>query len=129
MVLPHRLVRHRSAISLVREKLRDQISEVGEERASFDSIHDGPMSLSELHAAVLREGLWAFVRITNGSATIHWYTKRTTPLQRVAHMLGHELGHISGRHGSGLSEERRADRYGDVAVAVISLLKSFQAGT
>lgn len=121
-MLSHRFVRHRSAVSLVREKLRDQIESVGEVGAYYDSIHDGPISFEELRRAILSSGMWAFVRIFDGNAVIHWYAKRAIPLQRVAQMLGHELGHISGKQRSGLVEEMRADQYGDVAAEVFTLL-------
>jgi len=87
---------------------------------------DGGFSYDEIIKAVRMQRHWAFVRVPNKSkdeAVIHFYAADGVPLTDVAHMLGHELGHISGTIlDNDAAEEKRADLYGDVAKRVLELL-------
>lgn len=62
-------------------------------------------------------GMWACVNTKSKVPVVHyWHDSRRT-LEEVAFMLGHELGHVSGKpvKRGGWAEEHRADEYGAVA--------------
>jgi hypothetical protein len=131
----HRVKRHRSATAIVREFLGPQLAVLPEELiwvpAHPSYPDDGGFTYDEILKAVRMQKHWAFVRVPNkgkDAAVIHWYAADDVPLSEVAHMLGHELGHISGTIlANDAAEERRADLYGDVAKRVFELLTGQRA--
>jgi hypothetical protein len=88
--------------------------------------NDDGFSYDQMLEAVRKQRHWAFVRLSNDkkpTAIIHFYAAADVPIGRVAWMLGHELGHISGEILDDEAEEEvRADRYGAVAAEVIKLI-------
>jgi hypothetical protein len=131
-VLPHRVKRHRSATAIVREFLGPQLSVIPEELvwvpAHPSYPDDGGFTYDEMLAAVRKQRHWAFVRVPKeegATAVIHFYASPDVSLSKVARMLGHELGHISGDIlDDEAEEERRADRYGAVAAKVLEMLSA-----
>jgi hypothetical protein len=131
-VLPHRVKRHRSATSIVREFLGPQLSVLPEELvwvpAHPSYPDDGGFTYDEMLKAVRQQRHWAFVRVPKEkgvSAVVHFFAADDVPLEDVARMLGHELGHISGEILDDEAEEEvRADRYGEVAGRVIEMISS-----
>ncbi len=129
-VLPHRVKRHRSAQSIVREFLGPQLEVLPEELvwvpAHPSYPDDGGFTYDEMLKAVRQQRHWAFVRVpkdTNGIAVVHFYAAKDVPLRAIAAMLGHELGHISGSIlDDDAAEEERADLYGKVAAEVLEML-------
>jgi hypothetical protein len=129
-VLPHRVKRHKTATSIVREFLGPQLAVVPEELvwvpAHPSYPDDGGFSYDQMLKAVRKQRHWAFVRVSNdkkATAVIHFYAAADVPLSDVAWMLGHELGHISGEILDDEAEEEvRADRYGAVAAEVLKLI-------
>lgn len=77
----------------------------------------------DLVAAIEREGIWAFVETRKKPPIIHWWDDDKRTVAECARVLGHELGHISGKPKKGITEEWRADEYADVVVEVIRRLK------
>lgn len=122
--------RHRSATSIVREFLGPQLAVIPEELvwvpAHPSYPDDGGFTYDEILKAVKMQRHWAFVRVpskTKDEAVVHFYAANDVPLSHVAHMLGHELGHISGTIlDNDAAEEKRADLYGDVAQRVLEML-------
>lgn len=89
---------------------------------------DGGFTYSEMLKAVRQQRHWAFIRVPKEPgrpAVLHFYAAEDVPLDDLARMLGHELGHISGEIlDDGAEEEARADRYGTVAAKVFEMLTS-----
>lgn len=131
-MLPHRVKRHKSATAIVREFLGPQLAILPEELvwvpAHPSYPDDGGFSYEEMLRAVRRQKHWAFVRVPKEkgvAAVIHFWAAAEVPVERVAHMLGHELGHISGTIlDDEAAEEKRADGYGDVAKKVVEMLSA-----
>lgn len=136
-MLAHKVKRHKSATAIVREFLGPQLAVMPEDLvwvpAHPSYPDDGGFSYDEILKAVRMQRHWAFVRIPNKrkeEAVIHWYAAKDVHLSDVAHMLGHELGHISGTIViNDAAEERRADLYGDVAKRVFELLSPARKST
>lgn len=129
-MLSHRVKRHRSATSIVREFLGSQL-EVMPEELIWVPAHpsypdDGGFTYDEILKAVKGQRHWAFVRVSKDpdeAAVIHFYAAKDVPLKAIAAMLGHEMGHISGEIlDDEVAEEERADRYGVVAAKVLEML-------
>lgn len=73
--------------------------------------------------AIVRQGMWAFVSVRTKVPVIRYWHKLGVPHEQVAMMLGHELGHVTGKPARGhAAEEDRADEYGKVAAAVFRRL-------
>lgn len=129
-MLPHKIKRHKSVESIVKEFLGPQLAVMPEDLiwipAHPSYPDDGGFTYDEILSAVRKQKHWAFVRVPKQkslAAIIHFYAGRNVPITDVAKMLGHELGHISGSILDDESaEEARADLYGDVARRVIELL-------
>lgn len=129
-MISHRVKRHKSAKAIVREFLGPQLRVLPEEliwvpaHPSFPD--DGGFSYDEMLRAVRSQKRWAFVRIPHDGkiATLHFWAAKSVRTEDVAHMLGHELGHLSGDIlANDAAEEDRADQYGDVVVQVLRMLK------
>lgn len=129
-VLPHRVKRHRSATSIVREFLGPQLEVLPEELvwvpAHPSYPDDGGFTYDDMLRAVRKQRHWAFVRVPKdkkSAAVIHYYASKDVPVEDVARMLGHELGHISGELlDDEEAEEERADSYGRVVEQVFRML-------
>ena len=129
-MLPHRVKRHRSATSIVREFLGPQLAVLPEELvwvpAHPSYPDDAGFTYDDLLKAVRRQKHWAFVRVPDDPkqlAVVHYFASDDVSLADVAKMLGHELGHISGKNlRDPAKEEERADRYGTVAAEVLKML-------
>jgi hypothetical protein len=88
------------------------------------------MTAEEARRSILRQEVWAFVRIPGGRhflqdprATLHWWAAKDCPIDKVAAALAHEYGHLSDEPlDDGAVEEMRADGYADVVAAVLSVL-------
>ncbi len=88
------------------------------------------MTAKEARSSILGQRVWAFVRIPGGRhflqdprVIIHWWAAKDCPLERIAMALGHELGHSSDEVlDDDAAEERRADGYADVVLAVLNIL-------
>jgi hypothetical protein len=120
-----RWIRHRTAEHLV--------------LSHFNHCFDGPRirRLSEVGGVgvsgvdgsafakyVRRNGMWAFV-LWQGLKVPHvhyWHDGKRKP-EELAYLLGHEVGHVSGKPRRGWAEENRADEYGAAAAAVIAEIK------
>lgn len=71
--------------------------------------------------AIRGQGCWAFVDTTAG--VIHAWAAPDAPMDRVMHMLAHEIGHATGDpHPDGIQEEMRAEQFGRVAREAYRLL-------
>lgn len=96
------------------------------EPAHPQSPEDGEFTYDELLETIRLQRMWAFVRIPadeRHEAEVHWWAHRDVSTAEKAMMLGHELGHISGKMLLGeRKEEDRADTYGEVARAVLKIL-------
>lgn len=113
--LPHVYVRHRDPATLVKEFMG--------RRSVYKDVFGGRHTPEEWLRSVRKYGRWAFVRIVKGEATIHWYAAARISDRQVAHMLGHELGHITGRRlKNKVEEELRADAFGDTVLEVMEML-------
>lgn len=73
--------------------------------------------------AVEREKIWAFVDKNVTPPVVHYWYSSQVPMTEVAFVLGHELGHLSGKPLKSWREEPRANEYGDVAALVFSHLQ------
>ena len=91
-------------------------------RAFFGPMGAKPEDIAEWPAmlASIREmGVWAFVETEKKTPVVHWWASARADRLRVAYVLGHEVGHISGRplrsRRNDWREELRADEYGAAA--------------
>lgn len=83
---------------------------------------DGNFVTEGVLTEIQRERMWAFAK-TKGDPEIHyWHAKDVDPL-RLAYMLGHEVGHLSGKKKSGWAEELRAAEYGAAAALVMRVIR------
>lgn len=103
-----RFRRHRSARALLDEFFRDM--------GGFDNIREAPAML----ATTLEEGLWAFAATrAKPCPVVHYWARRDVDRLKLAFVLGHEVGHVSGRplksRRNDWREELRADEYGAAA--------------
>jgi hypothetical protein len=74
--------------------------------------------------AVEHHGMWAYVDTFKSPPVVHYWCDHSTSLEDLAYMLGHELGHASGKqYRSDHAEEDRADTYGAAAMAVMLRLR------
>lgn len=91
-------------------------------RKPAEDIVEYPMMLESLQ----RDKMWAFVDSKATPAVVHYWCDGVDPLE-LAFMLGHELGHLSGKplvsRRNFLREELRANEYGAVAREVFKVLK------
>ncbi len=76
-----------------------------------------------MRRGILAMGAWAFAgRRPKGSVVHYWAAPSVSPLH-LAYILGHEVGHVSGKQlrsrRNAWREELRADEYG--AAAYLSL--------
>lgn len=102
--------RHRTAKSLV--------------EAFVELAHSKFSDLDKQYvSAAESNGMWAFVRLSKIPHIHYWYKPGADVLE-VAFMLGHEIGHVSGKplesYKNAWREEERADEYG---IAVKEVLK------
>lgn len=72
-------------------------------------------------ADIVHNGMWAFVdRRAKPSPLVHYWHEADANPFHLAYMLGHEIGHVSGRplvsKRRGWKEEARADAYGAAAM-------------
>ncbi len=73
---------------------------------------------------IQRQGMWAFVDTKASPPVVHYWHDGKRSEMELAFMLGHELGHVTGRKARGfVAEEHRADEYGEVAAAVLARLR------
>lgn len=73
----------------------------------------------DLVKLIRNRGMWAFVDTTAKPPVVRYWCSHNVKPERLAAMLGHELGHTIGKPRRGhLAEEQRADDYGRVAVSV-----------
>lgn len=121
-------------MAIVREFLGPQLEVVPEELvwvpAHPSYPDDGGFTYDEMLRAVRKMRHWAFVRVPKqkkATAVVHFYAADDVPLEHVARMLGHELGHISGEIlDDEAEEEQRADLYGEVAARVLEMLNALE---
>lgn len=89
-----------------------------------EDIEETPRMLADTK----RFGMWAFAETRASPPVIHyWHAKDANPL-RLAMLLGHEVGHISGRklrsRRNAWREELRADEYGAAAYLALKQVLS-----
>lgn len=84
----------------------------------FEDIGEGPLMLE----GIRRQGMWAFVETKSKPPHVHYWHAPNADLAELAFMLGHELGHCSGKKLRGFKEELRANEYGDVVRTVFRKL-------
>ena len=112
--------RHASARSLVREYARAPARDLG---CLPEEVLLGPDTFTGFLKRIERMGRWAFVETLAKPPVVHYWASPGTPAASLAFMLGHELGHISGKPARGaMAEEDRADEYGEVVRAVVRRL-------
>lgn len=133
-MLPHRVKRHRSATSIVREFLGPQLAVIPEELvwvpAHPSYPDDGGFTYDDMLKAVKQQKHWAFVRVPKEDkkalAVIHFFAAKDVPLEKTIRMIAHEIGHLSGVIiEDGGQEEERAESYADAFDAVVSVLNLF----
>lgn len=79
--------------------------------------------------AVICHGMWAFVSTVTKVPVVRYWHAQGVSRERLAMMLGHELGHVTGKRARGhAAEEDRADEYGRVAMAVYRRMSVEQTG-
>lgn len=85
---------------------------------------DGFLSGGDFLKAIIAEGKWAFVETKPKIPVVHYWQDGKRSRDEMAFMLGHELGHVSGKQNkrSPIGEEIRADEYGDVVMTVLRRL-------
>lgn len=84
---------------------------------------DGAGQDLDIASTIRNEGMWAFVETKRKPPLVHWWHDGKRSTKELAHLLGHEVGHITGKPlKSGMSEELRADEYGRVAALVVQKL-------
>ena len=71
-----------------------------------------------VYKQILKSAKWAFVETRSKPPVVHYWHSKSCKTEDLAFMLGHELGHVSGKPRRGVTEELRADEYGAVAAAV-----------
>jgi hypothetical protein len=81
----------------------------------YRDVREGPSMLD----GIREMRMWAFIDTEKNRPLVHyWAAKDADPL-RVAYMLGHEVGHVSGKRlnsrRNSWREELRADEYGAAA--------------
>lgn len=73
----------------------------------------------EMRETIRRDGVWAFVATRSSPPVINYWAARDADPLHVAYVLGHEVGHISGKRlrsrRNEWREEARADEYGAAA--------------
>lgn len=113
-------VRHSSATFLVRQFFKGM-------RVKAEDV-TGPegepvLSRNGFRGEVERMGMWAFCIPARKVPVVHYWAARTADRLHLAFLLGHELGHASGKRLNSLRntwrEEMRADEYGACAAAVL----------
>lgn len=72
----------------------------------------------DMLAAIRRQRMWAFVSVKTKIPVVRYWHEPDVDRGDLAMMLGHELGHATGKPRRGHAEEDRADEYGLVAEAV-----------
>src|SRR5262249_53451536 len=115
----HIFVRHGTAADLVDERLS------GKTQAH-------PLDRTALLKKVRRMRMWAYVDIPEDDGeepcVVHFWFRKGHDPSRVALLIGHELGHISGDGPQGppgdMAEEERAQGYGLVAQEVVAMLEA-----
>ena len=107
--------RHRSITSILRAFF-------GGPPADFVAQDDSGTDF-DMTAQVEAEGMWAFVETKRKPPRVHWWHDGKRTKAELAHLLGHELGHLTGKKLEDWAEELRADEYGRVAALVIAKLK------
>lgn len=100
--------RHATARSLVNAHLAPM--------GGFDEIEEAPALLR----AVEEVGLWAFCdTLAKPCPVVHYWHAEGVDRGHLAYVLGHEVGHVSGRPlrspRNAWREELRADEYGAAA--------------
>lgn len=79
----------------------------------------------EMEQALRRHRMWAFVTTDTKVPVVRYWHEPGVSRERLAMMLGHELGHVTGKQARGhAAEEDRADEYGRVAAAVYRRIAS-----
>ena len=78
----------------------------------------GQVSLNDVRSL----SVWGFIDDDGKTAHVHMYVEPETPKCDVVEFLGHELGHREEpKYNHTEWEERKADRYGRVAVKAYDL--------
>ena len=134
----HIYKKHGSARACVRAVLREDanIRGVKVEELSIpphpSSKDRTPRTFKSMVKKAKEDGLFAFTHIPRNDdmpSTIHFWHEPTLDSERIALMLGHELGHISGGGPnfeiSPAEEEQRADAYGYVARETVVVLRLY----
>lgn len=107
-------------IALAEGLTYDDVKESTCECTTLDGGEEVTISQPDAIGAIRQQGCWAFV--DTKTQTIHAWADPKTPAATVIHMLGHELGHITGQpHEDLYQEERRAEEFGAVAAKAFEL--------
>lgn len=103
-----RFRRHRTPLSLLRAFFRPM-------GVRPEDIQETPRMLADTK----RFGMWAFAATRESPPVIHYWHAKGANLLHLAMLLGHEVGHLSGRklrsRRNDWREELRADEYGAAA--------------
>lgn len=96
-------------------------------KAFFAPMGMEPRHVSEwpdMRRGIVDMGVWAFAARKSKVPTVHYWAARDVDPLHLAYVLGHEVGHLSGRplrsRRNAWREELRADEYGAAAFLALS---------
>ena len=108
--------KHRTASAIIKAYVKD-LAQLGSEVVSTSS------KPREFTKEIESRGMWAYV-VVGAVPVVHYWAAPSQSEDQIAFMLGHELGHVTGKpYKNAGMEEDRADLFGSVAAEVVRRLR------
>lgn len=116
-----KFIRHETAESLVDAYFKDDYQNDEGRYEGFQAVGGDAIALTkeQILTAVKGQGRWAFAE-TDTREIHYWSDPSRTSAAGLAFLLGHEVGHLTGKEDpDDWEEEVRADTYGSAVITVL----------